>query len=481
MNFQPILFITGLFLSALSFGMIAPAIVDLLHHDINWQAFTLSAAITAFCGLLLTFANRSNGKIELSVKDTFLLTAVTWIVVSCFAALPFIFSNSTNSHTDSFFEAISGLTTTGASVIRGIDFASPGIVLWRAILQWIGGIGIVVMAFTVLPALKIGGMQLIHREFSDRSEKILPRVTQVASALLATYFGLTALCAFLLILAGMSPLEGVCHAFTTVATGGFSTSDSSVAYFNNPLIEAIMIIFMIIGGTTLILIIRVFQGNGKALWLDSQVRAFLALTLITTLILTFWRWHQGVHFLTAFREASFNITSIITTTGFSSTDYTFWGTFPLMIFYLLMMVGGCTGSTSGSIKIFRYQIMLAVAKAHMHQLRRPHGVFLPQFNKKRIPESVFTSVFTYFGMYVLTLGGMILGLALFDLDIATCLSGATSAINNIGPGFGPIIGPDGSFAPLPDGAKWLLMLGMILGRLEYITILVLFFPSFWRD
>ena len=480
-NIQPILFTIGLFLTGLAVVMVAPALLDYAYHDINWQAFGISSIITGFMGLLITFANRPKDSFQLTIRETFILTALSWITIALFSSLPFILSNSMVAHVDSFFEAISGLTTTGASVLRGIDYASHGIVLWRALLEWMGGIGIIVMALTVMPLLKIGGMQLFRSEFSDRSEKVLPRVSQIASAILTTYVAFTVLCILLLWLAGMNWLEAICHAFATISTGGFSTADSSIAYYNSPLIEFIIIIFMIIGSTTLILFVKFFHGDRKALWKDHQVQTFMAVLILSILAVTLYRYWDGVDPLTALRESSFNVTSIITTTGFTSGDYTFWGTFPIMTFFILMMVGGCTGSTSGSIKIYRYQIMYEVAKAHIYQMRRPHGVFLPLYNGKRIPDEIFTSVFTFFALYVVSFGLLVLGLSLYELDISTCLSAAASCLNNVGPGFGPIIGPEAHYAPLPDGAKWMLMAGMLVGRLEYVTIIILFVPHFWRD
>jgi trk system potassium uptake protein TrkH len=461
--------------------MIAPAILDYAYHDINWQAFAISTVITGFMGLLITFANRPKNPFQLTIRETFILTALTWISIAVFSSFPFILSNSTVAHVDSFFEAISGLTTTGASVIRGIDYASHGIVLWRALLEWIGGIGIIVMALTVMPLLKIGGMQLFRSEFSDRSEKVLPRVSQIASAILTTYVAFTLLCMLLLWMAGMNWLEAICHAFATLSTGGFSTADSSIAHYNSPLIEAIIIVFMIIGSITFILFVKFFHGDRRALWKDHQVQTFIAVLVLSIIAVTIYRCWDGVDPVTALRESSFNVTSIITTTGFTSGDYTFWGTFPIMMFFLLMMVGGCTGSTSGSIKIYRYQIMYEVAKAHIFQMRRPHGVFLPLYNGKRIPDEIFTSVFTFFALYVVSFGLLVLGLSAYELDISTCLSAAASCLNNVGPGFGPIIGPEANYAPLPDGVKWMLMAGMLVGRLEYVTIIILFVPSFWRD
>ncbi len=461
--------------------MVIPAVTDWVQDDYNWMAFAMSAGVTGFIGLLMTFAARPSGAITLTIRETFILTASTWLVVSLFAAIPFVLSNSTGSHTDSFFEAISALTTTGATVVQGLDFISHGILLWRALLQWFGGIGIIVMAFTVMPLLKIGGMQLFRSEFSDRSEKIMPRVSQIASGIVLTYVFLTALCIGLLYAAGMTFLEAVCHGMSTLSTGGFSTSDTSVAYFNNPVIEWIIIVFMFIAATTFVLFIKMLQGRPKAIWDDNQARIFIYVVVGCVLVMTFWRFHDDIPVLQAFRESAFSVLSIMTTTGFTTTDYTFWGTFPLMFFFILMMIGGCTGSTSGSIKILRYQIMFAVAKSHIFQIRRPHGVSPPTYSGKPIPDSISISVFTFFALYIVSFGVLVMGLGLYDLDVSTTLSAAASSLNNIGPGFGPAIGPSGNFATLPDGAKWMLMAGMLLGRLEYITFLILFVPSFWRD
>lgn len=461
--------------------MVPPLTIDFFYDDPNWQAFAISISITTFSGLLLIFANRPVGPVKLSVRDTFLLTALNWLIVAFYSALPFIFSNSTTTLTDSFFEAISGLTTTGASVIEGLDLTSPGIVLWRSLLQWFGGIGIIIMALTVMPILRIGGMQLFRNEFSDRSEKILPHVSQIANAILSTYVLFTVLCGILLWLAGMNVLDAVCHALSTISTGGFSTVSASVSSFDNPLIEIILIVFMLIGGITLILFVKLFQGDFKSLFKDSQVRVFIAIAAFSSLALALWRYNEGVPFMLALRESAFNAVSVLTTTGYSSADYHFWGSFPVMIFFMLMMLGGCTGSTSGGIKIFRYQIMFSVARSQFAQLRRPHGIFLPTYNHTPIPEGIFTSVFTFFALFVICVGLMAIALSFYDLDFITATSAAVAALNNIGPGLGYIIGPDTTYSFLPDSAKWILMIGMILGRLEYVTIIILLSPSFWRD
>jgi trk system potassium uptake protein TrkH len=478
---QPILFITGLLLTTLGVMMVAPMGLDLLANDVNWQGFLMAAAMSLFFGLLLTLASRAHQTWQLSIRDTFLLTACSWISVAAFAALPFLFSHTTSSLVDALFEAVSGLTTTGATVIYNLNLASPGIVLWRSLLQWFGGIGIVVMALTVMPTLKIGGMQLFRNEFSDRSDKVLPRVSQIAGAILSTYVFFTILCALALWGAGMHGLDAICHALSTVSTGGFSTADGSIGAFKNPLIEGIIMLFMLLGSITLILFVRFFHGDTKALWKDYQVRAFFKVLILAIALITWYRWfHEGLPLEVILRESAFNATSILTTTGFSTSDYTLWGSFPLAGFFMLMMIGGCTGSTSGGIKVFRYQIMISVVKSYLYQMRRPHGVFLPLYQHKKIPEDIATSVFTFVGLYLFSLAGVTLALSFFDLDFVSALSAAVSSLSNTGPAFGPILGPMGTFAPASSGAKSVLMAAMLLGRLEFVTFYVMLLPKFWK-
>lgn len=480
-NFSPIFYIVGIFLSTLSATMILPLGLDLFYDDPNWLAFLMSMVAAGTIGIVMTLANKPIAPIELTVRQAFLLTTLSWVILCLGSSLPFILSRSTDTDTDSIFEAVSALTSTGATILEGLEYSSPGILLWRSILQWLGGIGIIVMALTVLPILQIGGMQLFRSEFSDRSEKILPKVSQIAAAIFLVYSGFSVLCMLLLWGAGMGFLEAVCHGMTIVATGGFSTADSSIAYFESALIEFIAIIFMIIGGSTLILFVRMLRGNFQAFWKDTQIQTYFALIVITSCTVTLWLWlHSGYDFPKALRESTFNVVSILTTSGFSNGNYAKWEIFPLLIIFMVMFLGGCTGSTSGGIKIFRFQIIYTLAQSQLYRLRHPRGIFIPMYKKQTIREGIFDSVFTYLALFGLTTILLILGLAMFDLDFVTCLSGAVAAVSNVGPGLGEIIGPAGNYASLPEGSKWLLMMGMLLGRLEFMTILILFTPVFWK-
>lgn len=462
--------------------MLVPFLTDFLNNDPNWRAFIYSAVFTGSFGGLLILGNRPNKKIELSVRQAFMLTSFSWFVTCAASALPFIFSRSTDTVTDSFFEAVSGLTTTGATVIVGLDYASSGILIWRSIIQWLGGVGIIVMGLTILPMLSIGGMQLFRSEFSDRSEKMLPRISQVAAAIFRIYSFFTLVCMILLWIFGMTPLEAFCHALTILSTGGFSTADKSIAAFDSVAIEIIAGIFMMIGGMTMIQFWSVTKGQYGILFKDSQIRFYSGVIFFTTLIITLWRWwFDAEPLLGSLRESSFNVISIITTSGFSSTDFTYWTPFPLMMIFMLLFVGGCTGSTAGGIKIFRFQIIYTLVKTQISGLRHPHGIFIPLYKNHPVADGVFNSVFTFFALFGSTIFLLTLILSAHDLDFMTSLSGAISAISNVGPGVSKLIGPAGSFAQLPDSAKWFLMIGMLLGRLEFMTLILIVTPVYWKN
>jgi trk system potassium uptake protein TrkH len=480
-HYRYILYIVGIFLSILALAMLMPLGMDLCFQDPNWVYFGESAAITGFIGVLLILSFKPEKEPVFEARETFILTASSWIAISGFAALPFILSRAAPSFTDAFFEAISGLTTTGATVFRNLDYAPPGILLWRALLQWLGGIGIVVMALMILPALKIGGMQLFRSEFSDRSEKYLPRVSQISTAILSTYLLISAFCGVAYWFAGMTVFESICFMMSTVSTAGFSTSDMSLETFNSGWIEAIAMIFMIMGSITLLHFTRFLQGDRSVLWNDSQIRVFVLVMVLASFVVTLWLWQTDhYNFWESLRYGAFTVISIASTTGFSIVNFGNWGGFPLILLFLLMFVGGCTGSTAGGIKIFRFQILFKAAKLQILQLRRPHGVFLPLYNRQQIKESEFMSVLAFFALYILCYAALALGLSFYGIDMLSSLSGSAAILGNVGPGLGTAISPSGYYGDLPEGAKWLITVGMLVGRLELLTLLILLTPSFWR-
>ncbi|MGB0553361.1 MAG: TrkH family potassium uptake protein [Alphaproteobacteria bacterium] len=480
LDFRPILFITGVLMLPLAVAMCLPAIADASADNPDWQVFLTASGFTLFVGGVLALTSWGNVR-TITPRQGFVLTTFLWIVIPGFAALPFAFSDLDLSYTDAFFESMSGLTTTGSTVIRSLDVAPPGILIWRALLQWLGGIGVIAMAIAILPLLRIGGMQLFRMESSDRSEKVLPRTTQLVAYIGFIYLGTSVVCALAYWAAGMSGFDAIAHAMTTIATGGFSTYDASLAHFKSPAIEYIGVVFMLIGSLPFVLYLRALRGNARPLFRDDQVRLFLLIVIIAILSIAYYRYASGVEIGAALRESAFNVVSIITGTGYVTDDYSAWGPFALIGFFFLMFVGGCAGSTTCGIKVFRFQVLFATAVTQIRRLLEPHGVYLAYYNRKPIPEEVSASVMAFFFLYALSYVAIAVGLGLSGVDFLTAASGAATAISNVGPGLGPTIGPAGTFATLTDQAKWLLSAGMLLGRLELFTVIVLLIPSFWRD
>ena len=480
MDFRPISLVIGILLSTLALVMLVPAAVDAFDGNSDWEVFTISSGVTLFVGVAMALNSRS-GKIKLNLRQAFAMTTLSWVVITFFAALPFVYSELELSFTDAFFEAMSGLTTTGSTVITGLDVAPKGLLLWRALLQWLGGIGIIVMAIAILPLLKVGGMQLFRMESSDQSEKALPRAAQVASAIGVLYLVLTGICAGAYFLAGMNGFESIAHGMTTIATGGFSTANASIGHFDNATIDIIATVGMIIGALPFILYLRTLQGDYQALVSDTQVQCFLILVSVIVILAAGWLWlKNGLDPILSLRFAAFNIVSVITGTGYATSDFSLWGSFALPIFFFIMFIGGCAGSTTCGIKIFRFQVLYAAARTQIHRLLQPHGVFIPYYNKRPISDEILVSVLSFFFIWFLSFGLLALSLGLLGLDFLTAFSSAATAISNVGPALGPIVGPSGTFESLPDGAKWLLTGGMLLGRLELFTVIVLFSRTFWR-
>ena len=479
-DFRPVLFATGILLVILAAAMVVPAVADAAAGDPDWLVFASSAAVTLFVGVALVLTNRVRAAGG-SIRQAFVLVTFSWIVMAAFAALPFAFSQLDLSYTDAFFEAMSGITTTGSTVITGLDHAPPGILLWRGLLEWLGGIGIIVMAVSVLPMLRVGGMQLFRIEFGDVSDKVLPRAGQIVVGMGIIYVVLTVVFAAVLYGLGMTGLEAAVHSMAALSTGGFSTSDQSVGVFNSAAIDWVVTLAMLAGGMPFVLYLQAVRGNPGQLLRDRQVQWYLAAALVAVLVLAGWLWlARDVAAMDALRLAAFNAVSIMTGTGFITADFGTWGGFAVAVFLLLMFIGGCAGSTSCGIKIFRFQVLYAAAEVQMKRLLQPNGVFIPYYNRQPISEGVIMSVLAFIFIYAFCFVLLALALGLIGLDFLTAVSGAATAISNVGPALGEIIGPAGTFAPLPESAKWVLSAGMLLGRLELFSVLVLFMPAFWR-
>lgn len=480
-NFRLIFAINGILLVFIGLAMLVPAAVDLAVGNRDWQVFLVSATVAIFVGGGLFLSNRSSG-MELGRRQAFLLTTAVWIVLPAAAAMPFSFSELNISYTDAFFEAMSGLTTTGSTVMTGLDVAPPGILMWRALLQWTGGIGIIVTAIAIMPLLRIGGMQLFRMETSEvTSEKALPRVADIVKAISYIYLILTLVCTLSLWMSGLTLFDAVTHAMTTISTGGFSTSDQSAGNFESPLVESIMVVFMILGALPFLMYLHIVKGNPGSFLMDSQVRWFLSTILIGIFAMVCWQLMRGdISFWIALRHATFNVTSIITGTGYATADYSSWGGFGTAAFFFFMFVGGCAGSTSCSIKIFRVQILIETARCQLMQMIRPSGIYKPRYNGRPLAEETIGSVTSFVFLFLVIFALLTIALGLTGLDFLTAISSAATSITNVGPGLGTTVGPSGTFQSLSDPAKWLMSLGMLLGRLELFTVLVLFSRRFWQ-
>ena len=481
MDFRPILYVMGMLLCLLAIGMVAPMLIDLYFAHDDWQVFFFSICLCSFFGGTLILSNAGCTEESINIRQAFVLTAMGWGVMSIFGAIPLWHSGVDLNFASAVFEATSAVTTTGSTVITGLDNAPPGILLWRSILQAFGGVGFIVMALTILPFLKVGGMQLFQTESSDKSDKALPRIRQNAMAIGYIYLFLVAWCTLTYWFCGMSGFDAINHAMTTISTAGLSTHDASFAYFKNPMLEWAGTFFMILGALPFVLYIRMGKGEWKAVLHNSQVRAFLKFLLAAILLITFWMMMAHDRpFFESLRTVSFNVVSIVTTTGYMSEDYSLWGPFALVAFLALTFVGGCTGSTAGGTKIMRFQILWSIFKRQMFRLVHPHGVFPITYENRRVSEDVMFSVIVYVISLFMSIAVFSLLLGLLGIDLITSITGAASSIMNVGPGLGNMIGPAGNFAPLPDAAKWILSFGMLMGRLELLTLLVLFSPYLWR-
>ncbi len=481
MDLRPVAFIVGVLMIILAIAMTMTSLIALADRSLDWQAFLASAFITLFIGgaLLLTTQGK---KASISLKEAFVMTVAIWLTIAIFGSLPFLLAVDGLSLADAFFESMSGVTTTGSTVMVDLDNSPHGILLWRALLQWFGGVGIIVMAVSFLPMLQVGGMQLFKTEAFDQSEKILPRAAEIAVAILTLYCACTAIGAILLWLAGMGPFDAVIHAMTSLATGGFSSHDASIGYFNSPLIDWIVIGLMIIGSLPFAVFLVALRVGIKPFFEDGQIGTFLTVLGAAVGSMIIWLvWSQDYNLGYAIRLSAFNVTSIMTGTGYSTADYGSWGGFAVALMFIVMFIGGCAGSTTCGIKIFRFQVLFAAARVQMSRLVQPNGIFIPYYNGKPMPEDVPTSVMGFFCLFISTFAVLALILGACGLDLVTAITGAATAVANVGPGLGDVIGPNGNFSTLPDSAKWAMSAGMLLGRLELFSVLVILLPSFWRD
>lgn len=470
----------GLLVAALGLTMLPPMLVDLAEGRGHWQAFAQSAIVSVLVGAIMALACQNGVRDRLNIQQTFLLTTGVWLTMPLFGALPFVLGATELRFVDAFFEAMSGLTTTGSTVLSGLDELPKGLLLWRGIMQWVGGIGIIVVAMVFLPELRVGGMQIFRTESFDTFGKILPRATQISSRISTIYLALTVACAIGYLMVGMNAFDATVHSMTTVATGGFANYDASFGAFGAGA-EYVAVLFMMLAALPFVRFVQLSAGSAKPLLSDPQIRAFFSIAAVIVLLLSLWQVLQLDRFTEeAFRKVLFNTVSILTGTGYASADYMLWGALPVAVLFFVGLIGGCAGSTSCSIKIFRYQLLFASISAQIRKIRAPHGVFTPRYAGRRIEDDVLNSVMSFFVFFVVTLGLVSVSLSLTGLDMITSVSGASAALANIGPGLGERIGPSGNFAGLNDTAKWILSFSMLIGRLELLAVYAIFMPAFWR-
>ncbi len=471
---------------AMGAAMMPSVVLDAVFGGESWMVFSLAASLSLLAGFMLVMANRDGGLAVLSLRQAFLLTTSVWIVLPLVGALPFVLGATHASLTDAYFEAVSGMTTTGATVFVGLGDLPRGLLLWRGVLQWLGGLGIVVVAMIFLPVMAVGGMQFFRTEGFDTLGKVMPRAFDIARSLFAVYVGLTFVCFLSYWSFGMGPFDAVVHAMTTTSTGGFSTGDGSFGRFEGGL-QYVAVVFMVLASMPFIRFVQLMQGRPGPLLGDIQARAYLRWTgIAVALILGFRLFQDGAlsdpePVPGLLRETLFNVVSLFSGTGFGSGDVTAWGAFPLVILILAGLVGGCTASTGCSIKVFRWLVAIECIRSQVRQIRHPRAVLRPRLGPTPLSDEVVDSVMTFFTLFILTLGLLAVGLSLTGLSFQTAITAAWTAIANVGPAYGAEVGPTGALAGFPVVAKWILVAGMLFGRLEIIAVYVLLVPRFWRD
>jgi trk system potassium uptake protein len=480
LDLRPVAYVIGRILIVLAILMLAPAIIDWRAGDPNGIAFLQCAAITGVVGGALTLATANGLGRSLDVRQAYLLTAGIWVLVPAFGAVPFILGAPGLNLTQAYFESVSGITTTGATVIVGLDNLPSGMNLWRGMLNWIGGLGIAFIAMIFLPLMRVGGMQFFRTEGFDTFGKALPRATDIAQQLLIVYVALTAACITTYLVIGMSTLDAVVNGLATIATGGFSPADTSFGKYSGAG-EYFGALFMVLGSLPYIRFVQLMHGAPTPLWRDIQARAYLRWLLGGVLLVAAWRVATSDMALEpAFRESLFNLTSIMSGTGFFSGSFPTWGGFMLVVAFVLGLIGGCSGSSSGALTIFRVQVALKILARQVRQISNPSSIDPVKYGGRTVPDDVISAVITFSTGYIVILGVLSIGMTLAGTDMVSGMFGVWQAMGNIGYGFGPLVERTGTFVDFPPGAIWIMTLAMILGRLGLLAILVLVLPAFWR-
>ena len=490
-DFLVVLGILGAFIFFLGFALLIPVGIDLIYAEDTWHSFLVSAAIAFIAGGILWYLFKPTE--EIRIREGFMVVALTWITLSLVGALPFIISGILPSYTDAVFETMSGLTTTGSTIMGGITstgFQNPNIeslphsfLFWRSLSQWLGGMGIIVLSLAILPLLGIGGMQLFQAESpGPTADKLTPRVQETAKLLWVVYLALTALEFILLWLhPSMNWFDALNHAFTSLASGGFSTKDESIAAFDSIYIDIIVTLFMFLSGVNFAMHFRLFKGDMGAFFNNRETQFYTLVTVIGIFIITFSLWYfDGRTLLEALRYGSFQVIAIITTTGYVTDDYELWYTFGASILLLFFFTGASAGSTSGGLKMVRWMILIRNLGREIKQIIHPRAIIPIRIGDQAIEPSIQRTVLSFFILYILIFGFGVMMISLFGYDLISSIGASISALGNVGPAWGEF-GPTDNFAPLPYAAKWILIILMMVGRLELFTIIILFSPSFWKQ
>ncbi len=479
-NLKPIALVSGTVICAVGFFLFIPLITEIIYETESWESYAVPIMLYLIVGGSLVITNK-NIDLKISLKEAFVITVSSWLLFTFLCAIPFVYTQVNLGIVDALFESMSGVTTTGATILSNLESLPRGILIWRAFLQWLGGVGIVVIALFILPFLRVGGMQLFHLEGDDPYDKSLPKISSVVKKIFFIYIILTITLIFFYYISGMMLFDAISHSFTTISTGGFSTHDNSFAFFNNKIL-LVSIIFMIVGSLPFLVLVQTSKKNLFAIFRDHQVRVFI-LVLFIAVILIFYFANSFIdgNFINKIISVSFNTISIISGTGYISENFENWGNYASVLFLILMFIGGCAGSTTGGLKVFRFQILFKYINMHFKKMLKPHSIIASQFNGKKINETTYESVMSFFFLYILTFFVSALLLSFSGLDFLTCISASASTISNVGPGLGSIIGPDGNYGTLDIYSKLILIITMFLGRLELLTIFILLLPSFWKD
>lgn len=480
MNIRVVLFILSRLLFVESIVIFGSGLVSYFYGDVDFLYFFYSSAISLIVSIvILLFVYKT--KRELGKREGYLVVSLTWFIFSIFGALPFYLSGAIPSYTDAFFETMSGFTTTGASILNDIESLTHGILFWRSITQWLGGMGIIVMAIAIFPLLGIGGMQMFVAEVPGPTpDKLHPRIKGTAKRLWGIYILITAVEVVLLYLGGMSLFDAVNHSFTTMATGGYSTKQLSIAAFNSPYIEYVISIFMFIAGMNFTLAFFALKLDFKKIIKNEEFRWYLIGTIAVSVLIAFFLViHQGSPIEKAFRDALFQVISILTTTGFASVDYMLWPPFVIVIIFMLMFIGGSAGSTGGGPKIVRILLLLKNSYYEFKRIIHPKALIPVRFNKRAVEPKIIANIQAFMVVYIIIFVIGTILMSSLGLDLDTAMGSVIACLGNIGPGIADV-GPANNFFAIPDTGKWLLSAFMLIGRLELFTVLVLFTPPFWK-